>query len=189
MARHIKIKARVKDVESMQKRVERIAGTHPVILRQEDICFHCRWTGQKLRLRIENDRGGKLIQHFSGYLNHPATSFCQIVEEPEVEELKKIFGEEFGVRGIVKKQRKLYVRGNARIHLDKVDDLGDFIELELEGLQTLGLFNQNLDAQKAELMRELGISQEDLVYFSYIDLLERERNEVSNELKKSIVKE
>ena len=36
-----------------------------------------------------------------------------------------------GVRGAVRKLRTVYIAGQTRIHLDDVEDLGQFVELEV----------------------------------------------------------
>ena len=36
-----------------------------------------------------------------------------------------------GVKGVVNKRRKLYMVGQTRIHVDHVEGLGDFMELEV----------------------------------------------------------
>jgi predicted adenylyl cyclase CyaB len=74
------------------------------------------------------------------------------------------------VKGVVRKIRLLYWVGQTRIHLDEVEDLGAFAELEVvlrpgqseaEGLKIA----ENLAV-------ELGIREEDLVEGAYIDLME-----------------
>lgn len=48
-----------------------------------------------------------------------------------VESMTDILSQSIGVLGIVKKTRLLYMVGQTRIHIDKVDGLGNFIELEV----------------------------------------------------------
>jgi adenylate cyclase class IV len=72
----------------------------------------------------------------------------------------------------VRKKRRLYLAGQTRIHLDRVDDLGAFIELEvvLEPDQT-----QSDGTRIAErLMRDLAVDPERLVEGAYIDLIEEQ---------------
>jgi predicted adenylyl cyclase CyaB len=44
--------------------------------------------------------------------------------------IKKIFAGLFGEKVIIKKKRELWLCKNTRIHLDRVDKLGNFLELE-----------------------------------------------------------
>ncbi|STQ91152.1 putative adenylyl cyclase CyaB [Iodobacter fluviatilis] len=67
------------------------------------------------------------------------------------------------------KQRTVYKVGRSRIHLDKVQGLGDFLELEVvlseDESQTTGI-------QEAEaLMQQLGIRPGQLIDVVYVDLL------------------
>ncbi len=74
------------------------------------------------------------------------------------------------VRGTVSKRRQLYRIGQTRIHLDEVDGLGSFLELEVE------LEPSQLPAEgkviASDLMRKLGLDESKLVAEAYIDLLE-----------------
>lgn len=172
MARNIEIKARVNDVKAMQMRIERLAGANPVILEQEDIFFHV--PAGRLKLRIENGFNGQLIHYVRKDITGPKQSDYEIVKVPDAEGLKKILTAALGVRGIVKKKRRLYLYGNTRIHLDKINELGDYIELEVR--QTVRRIKQDPEAQTKEVMKDLSIMQEDLVECAYIDLLEKGRD-------------
>ena len=41
-----------------------------------------------------------------------------------------------GVKGVVRKRRMLYMIGQTRVHLDHVEGLGDFMELEVQLILT-----------------------------------------------------
>ncbi|MGA2706612.1 MAG: class IV adenylate cyclase [Isosphaeraceae bacterium] len=72
--------------------------------------------------------------------------------------------------GTVRKERLLYRVGQTRIHLDQVENLGDFVELEvvLRPDQT-----EEEGVSIAEyLMSRLEISREQFVRKAYIDLLQ-----------------
>jgi predicted adenylyl cyclase CyaB len=77
----------------------------------------------------------------------------------------------YGIRGVVKKTRYLYLVGQTRVHLDDVEGLGQFMELEVvmrEG-------QNDMDGQViAEgLMAALGVEENDLLEGAYMDLLEK----------------
>lgn len=44
-----------------------------------------------------------------------------------------VLAQALGVLGVVRKQRLLYLVGQTRVHLDTVEGLGDFVELEVSG--------------------------------------------------------
>lgn len=70
--------------------------------------------------------------------------------------------------GIVSKERHVYLVGRTRIHLDSVDGLGDFIELEV----VLGQDDEAGGEREAhEMFARLGVGEADLVPLAYVDLL------------------
>jgi adenylate cyclase class IV len=66
----------------------------------------------------------------------------------------------------------VYLTGRTRIHLDRVDGLGDFVELEV-------LLAQDDDeegghAEAHAMFQSLGVAESDLVAVAYVDLLNPE---------------
>jgi adenylate cyclase class IV len=61
--------------------------------------------------------------------------------------------------------------GNTRIHLDRVEGLGEFLELEV--VLEPGQPTEEGTQRARELMERLGIGDANLVDVAYIDLLER----------------
>lgn len=43
-----------------------------------------------------------------------------------------VLSQALGVQGMVKKERCVYMVGQTRVHVDRVEGLGDFMELEVE---------------------------------------------------------
>jgi len=84
--------------------------------------------------------------------------------------LRSFLGDTLGVRGIVRKRRWLYRLGETRIHLDDVEGLGAFLELEV----VLADDQSKEDGARMadRLFAELGIPPEDRIDRAYIDLLE-----------------
>jgi len=69
----------------------------------------------------------------------------------------------------VKKKREVYKVGQTRIHLDEVDELGTFMELEV-----VLYSNQTPEEGRiiaSELMNKLSINETDLVSDAYADIL------------------
>ncbi len=171
MGRNIEIKARVRDTISMRARIARVCDAPPVILRQEDTFFHC--AKGRLKLRRTAPDAGEII--FYERDDKPGPKLSQYVRSPSSDpsSAKVLLGHAYGVLGVVRKTRALYLAGRTRIHLDEVEDLGDFVELEvvLSDSEPVG------DGERVaeELMGELGIERSDRVEDAYIDMILRRR--------------
>ena len=87
--------------------------------------------------------------------------------DPQV--LKEILTKTLGVTGVVRKTRTLYLIGQTRVHIDEVEGLGTFLELEvvLRERQT----EAEGKAVVEPLMVEFGIDKRELVPEAYVDLL------------------
>lgn len=168
MPSNIEIKARIADFQQMQKRVTKIADGPEKRLEQEDTFFNS--SRGRLKLRVSPDNYAELIYYERRNQSGPKHSeYCLIkVDEPET--LKNALGAAIGIRGIVRKTRHLYYSGQTRIHLDEVEHLGYFLEIEVV-LRS----DQSLDAGEIiarNFMVKLGIAQSQLIQHAYIDLLE-----------------
>jgi predicted adenylyl cyclase CyaB len=79
----------------------------------------------------------------------------------------------YGQAGCVRKHRTLYHVGRTRVQLDRVEELGHFLELEVvlsEGEQSASGVEE---AHK--LMVALGIAPTQLIEGAYVDLLEQKQ--------------
>ena len=90
-----------------------------------------------------------------------------VVEDPAA--LGALLSEALGVLGEVKKVRRLYFIERTRVHLDQVEGLGDFLELEV--MLDASDSQQQGEATAYSLMGKLGIRQSDLIDRAYLDLL------------------
>ena len=167
MNRNIEIKARVPDLRSVATRAEAIADKGPFIIDQMDTFFHC--PKGRLKLRRLSDSEAELIFYDRPDGTAPKESRYIRTSTAAPDELHDILSNSLGVRGVVQKRRLLYLAGQTRIHLDEVEGLGQFAELEvvLEPEQTAA--DGACIAQ--ELMELLGINDSDLLDKAYIDLL------------------
>ena len=76
-----------------------------------------------------------------------------------------------GIRGVVRKERELWLVGATRIHLDRVEGLGGFVELETVAREEPG---EDERVEHDRVAAALAIDLSRTVEVSYIDLLERD---------------
>jgi predicted adenylyl cyclase CyaB len=166
-ARNIEIKARVADLEHLRTIVEPLSESEVEILNQEDIFF--RSPEGRLKLRILNEVTGELIHYHRPDTADPKASHYLIAPTSAPLTLKSILSMALPVIGVVRKRRLLYRVGQTRIHLDRVEGLGDFLELEVvlrpDQTEAEGV------AIATDLMGRLQITQDDLIKTAYIDMV------------------
>ena len=167
MPTNIEIKARTGDLTHLRSLAERISDTPGQLILQEDIFFPVPLGRLKLRM-LAPDRG-ELIYYQRADVNGPRESKYRISRTSEPGGLKEVLTLAYGVRGVVRKRRQLFIAGQTRIHLDEVEGLGQFVELEF--VMKDGQAQQEGESALAEIMRRLGIAEEHLVGHAYIDLL------------------
>lgn len=167
MARNVEIKARVENIVELEKKVIPLATQGPEELIQDDTFFNCK--EGRLKLREFASGYGQLVFYKRNDKYGPKESFYLISETTSPQTLREVLSTAYGVIGRVKKKRLLYMVGRTRVHLDVVEDLGQFMELEvvLDESETteVGI------AEAHNLMSELGIDNSQLIEGAYFDLL------------------
>lgn len=169
MNRNVEIKAKVASLDGIERRARALADEGPVVLEQEDTFFICPHGRLKLR-RLAGVTEAELIYYERPDAIEPKESRYAIHRAPEPAGLCAALSAALGVRGVVRKRRTLYLIGSTRLHLDRVEGLGEFVELEVVLWP-----RQNVSdgvAMAHELMDRLGIPQIALVQQAYVDLLE-----------------
>ena len=166
MAANIEIKARITDPVRLCEAAQRLAGPPAAVLVQEDVFFHS--PRGRLKLRIEGDRG-RLIAYDRPDTPGPRRCDYHIHEVAEPAALRAALEAALGVRGVVRKRRTLYLAGRTRIHVDHVDGLGDFLELEV--VLAPGEPDAAGHAEADSLLRALGLADVPLIDRAYVDLL------------------
>lgn len=169
MPANIEIKARVRDLEILKRLAAQLSNIAYQVIPQEDTFFNC--PQGRIKIRVLNPNRGQLIFYQRQDISGPKHSEYRIFETNDPAGLKSILTEAFGVRGVVTKTRTLYLVGQTRIHLDEVEGLGSFMELEvvLEPGQT----DAEGQAIAEKLMHELGIKDDDLIDSAYMDLIKK----------------
>jgi adenylate cyclase class 2 len=84
--------------------------------------------------------------------------------------LKATLTEALGILVEVKKKREIYFIGNIKFHIDEVEGLGSFVEIEAIDIDG-SIGRDRLLGQCREYMSLFGITETDLIGCSYSDML------------------
>jgi predicted adenylyl cyclase CyaB len=169
MPSNIEIKASLKNRAGAEAIAARLSDAGPELIHQEDVFFRCN--GARLKLRILGPQRGELIRYERPDVADTRCSRYVIARTPDPQALLEILTKALGRIGTVKKERTLYLIGQTRVHLDWVEGLGDFLELEVvlrpdqsesEGTKIAQALLTNFEIEKPQLIAE-----------AYIDLLAR----------------
>lgn len=171
MAANIEIKARCADGDRIRARLDQLGVMAEGLDDQTDTFFDV--PRGRLKLRESRLYGNYLIPYWRPDQQEAKHAEYILLPVADVQACKELLGRMFGIKGVVKKQREVYLHQNVRIHLDEVQNLGAFIELEAvmhEG-DTLEANQQKI----AALVQLLDIRSEDLIAGAYLDLLAGKR--------------
>lgn len=100
----------------------------------------------------------------------PKTSGINLVAAEHPEELHALLSNALGVLAVVDKKREIYFIDNVKFHIDEVQKLGHFLEIEAIDSDK-SRSEAQLKEQCQSYIKILDIAQEDLVAQSYSDLL------------------
>jgi predicted adenylyl cyclase CyaB len=163
---NIEIKARCADLNRAEDNLSALGAGPAGSFRQRDTYFRC--PAGRLKLRELNPQEGYLIFYQRDDTPGPKRSDYHIAATSDPESLRTMLSQVLGVGVEVTKTRQVWLWENVRIHLDEVDALGSFLELEAV---TDGASASESQARVEALMRALEIGPEHLVCGSYGDLI------------------
>ena len=169
MARNVEIKARIDSVDRIAAIAATLADQGPIEIAQDDTFFRCEKSADRLKLRTFAHDRAELIFYRRADSSGPKESFYLITPTATPDALRESLTLAWGQAGRVRKQRRLFLVGRTRVHLDRVEGLGEFLELEVV-LQE----GEPAEAGVAEahaLMARLGVAEGQLVQGAYVDLL------------------
>jgi predicted adenylyl cyclase CyaB len=165
-ARNVEIKARVADLAPVEVQARRIATEGPSDIAQDDTFFACA-TG-RLKLRELSPVQGQLIYYSRADVAGPKVSDYWIAGTDSPAAMRETLGRALGITGRVRKRRRLYLVDRTRIHLDEVEGLGSFVELEV--VLAEGESAAHGEDTARQIMKSLGIDESQLVEGAYVDL-------------------
>lgn len=171
MARNIEVKAAVEDLTLVRQRAAALASASSETIAQKGTFFAV--DRGRLKVREFADGSGELIAYSRVDCAGPKESSYSRIRCGNAALLVETLAAALCVRAVITKQRDLYRVGRTRLHLDVVDDLGTFVEIEV-------VLEDDEPAAKGErearaLLDALGIPVSALVPVAYVDLLEQRR--------------
>jgi predicted adenylyl cyclase CyaB len=168
MGRNIEVKARIHSWDEQLALADALK-TEPIAELQQHDTFYVVPTG-RLKLRVFPESQGELIQYHRDDVSDAKRSSYTIFRTDDPDTLHQTLADSIGVRGVVIKHRTLLLIEQTRVHFDRVEGLGEFMELEVV------LRDEQSDAEGTDianqLMDALQIRPQDLLECAYIDLLE-----------------
>ncbi|MCU0726386.1 MAG: class IV adenylate cyclase [Planctomycetes bacterium] len=164
---NVELKARCPDPLRARAVCERLGARLVSTETQTDTYFATG--GHRMKVRESS-----LGRHYVVWYTRPdrpdaRKSDYRLLPVPDPGEKVRIFGATMSVKVVVRKERTLWLVGPVRIHLDRVEGLGDFIEFE-------AVLGPDFDEEAghdavAGLRARFGIAEEDLISGSYSDLV------------------
>jgi adenylate cyclase len=167
MPTNIEIKARVDSLDKLLPAVAALADIGPEHVVQDDTFFSC--ANGRLKLRVLSESHGILIHYRRADQPGPKPSYYTHSETSDPDGLRAVLTDAHGEVGRVRKHRTVFRIGQTRVHLDRVDGLGEFLELEVTVDDTMDPAAAVSEAHR--LVAALGIEESALVNGAYLDLL------------------
>jgi predicted adenylyl cyclase CyaB len=164
---NVEIKAILPDPARAEQIATRLSDGNAEVIRQVDVFFPSERA--RLKLRFLGPDSGELIRYERPDRAAARSSRYIIARTPDPHNLLDILTATLGTAGTVTKTRRLFRVGQTRVHIDEVEGLGSFLELEV----VLAAGQSESDGRRIaeQLLAEFGIGLEQLVAEAYIDLL------------------
>lgn len=165
---NVEIKARHSDAQSLRDYLKSQQAEFRGTDHQTDTYFNS--PNGRLKLR-EGNIENNLIYYERTDQAGPKQSFFKLVKVNDPAALKDALTASMGVKVVVNKQREIWYIRNVKFHIDEVEGLGAFMEIEAGNILAPELDRDALQQQCDRYMHEMGIREQDLMQVSYSDLL------------------
>lgn len=167
MPLNVEIKARSSQIKTVRRLLENQVARFVGVDHQIDTYFKVPHGRLKLRQgNIEN----ALIHYARSNQAGPKKSEVLLYQSPTTANLKEVLEAALDKLVVVDKMREIYFIENVKFHLDKVQELGTFVEIEAID-QDGSIGEEKLWEQCNYYLQLFQIPETDLVSYSYSDLL------------------
>jgi adenylate cyclase class IV len=167
--RNIEIKARCNDLSAAREPAKRAGAEFCTIERQLDTYFRCE--GGRLKLRLAETgrlRRAEIVRYNRADTSGPRASSYTVrpVRWPRL--TRWWLSTRRGIKVEVLKKREIWLWRGVRIHLDEVEGLGSFVELEA----VVDDIGDESEARRRcmHMIGALGINESDMLENSYCDM-------------------
>lgn len=126
MAVNLELKMKIDSVDDVIEKLQKVGAEEKETLNQKDIYYENKIG--LIKLRIENNTF-KLIQYLREEDKLERWSHYEVLNISDTN-AEEFLARIFNVETEVVKVRRLFTYLNSRIHIDQVEKLGDFIEIE-----------------------------------------------------------
>ena len=165
--RNFEFKARVDDIEKLENKLLALGPKFLGVDHQVDTYFNTGVGRLKLREgNIENALINYEMENIAGSKESTIVLYKHLPDPA----LKKILTAQMGVKVIVDKKRKIYFIDNVKFHFDRVEGLGEFMEVEaIDEDGSLGI--DHIKAQCEHYSNFFEIEPQHYISHSYSDLI------------------
>ncbi|MFA6080559.1 MAG: class IV adenylate cyclase [Candidatus Gracilibacteria bacterium] len=164
---NIEIKAKSENQEKIREILKSKNAFFKGLDHQIDTYFNVNHGRLKLR---EGNIENYLVQYQRENKKGPKQSDFTLFEPGSKSSLKEILIKSLGILVVVDKKREIYFIDNVKFHIDIVENLGTFVEIE--AIDVDGTIGKEKLLEQCQLYLDLlEISQSDLISVSYSDLL------------------
>jgi len=167
---NIEIKARINNTADIRAFLENNQAEFTGLDHQIDTYFNASIGRLKIR---EGDIEACIVQYNRPDNTGPKRCDYTIEKftpgDPFLKRMKLILSNSLGILAIVDKYREIYFIGNIKFHLDRVEGLGEYFEIEAIGDEKHS--DHDLRSQCDYYLSRLGITDDQLVRESYSDLV------------------
>lgn len=163
--KNLEIKSRIANFDEAEHICERLGATCRGVLYQTDTYFNV--SRGRFKLRVCEGGESYLVYYQRPDQSGPKISDYLMADVPPA--VYQVLEAALGVIAQVRKTRTLYLWENVRIHLDRVETLGEF--LEFEAVQAEGMSQADEKRKVQFLMKEFGIEEKALLASSYLDMI------------------
>ncbi|MCL5094054.1 MAG: class IV adenylate cyclase [Patescibacteria group bacterium] len=164
---NVEIKAKCQNPEAIRQILKEQKADFKGLDHQIDTYF--KVSNGRLKLR-EGNIENYLIFYARNNQKGPKEANVALYKIDPKLNLKEILEKSLGTLVTVGKRREIYFIENIKFYIDKVKELGSFMEIEAQSKDGL-ISREKLLAQCQSYMKLLGINEKDLISESYSDLL------------------